>query len=209
MAGFIRLKPGGIEIEPGQRLLRAAAYREYADAAALIESARLEAERIRRKAGAAFEAEKRRGYEEGLRQARLEQAEQMMALVADNIEFIASVERQMAEVVTAAVRKILGEFEEPELTLRLVRQALAVVRDQKRVTLRIAPELADAARAELQRLLAAHPGIGFLEVSPDPRLQPGACLLESELGVVEADLQTQLQALERALRGRIEGAGGG
>ena len=209
MAGFIRLKPGGIEIEPGQRLLRAAAYREYADAAALIESARLEAERIHREAGAAFEAEKRRGYEEGLRQARLEQAEQMMALVADNIEFIASVERQMAEVVTAAVRKILGEFEEPELTLRLVRQALAVVRDQKRVTLRIAPELADAARAELQRLLAAHPGIGFLEVSPDPRLQPGACLLESELGVVEADLQTQLQALERALRGRIEGAGGG
>ena len=209
MAGFIRLKPGGIEIEPGQRLLRAAAYQEYADAAALIESARSEAEKIRREASAAFEAEKRRGYEEGLRQARLDQAEQMMALVADNIEFIASVERQMAEVVTAAVRKILGEFEEPELTLRLVRQALAVVRDQKRVTLRIAPELADAARAELQRLLAAHPGIGFLEVSPDPRLQPGACLLESELGVVEADLQTQLQALERALRGRIEGAGGG
>ncbi len=208
MAGFIRLKPGGIEIEPGQRLLRAAAYQEYADAAALIESARSEAEKIRREASAAFEAEKRRGYEEGLRQARLDQAEQMMALVADNIEFIASVERQMAEVVTAAVRKILGEFEEPELTLRLVRQALAVVRDQKRVTLRIAPELADAARTELQRLLAAHPGIGFLEVSPDPRLQPGACLLESELGVVEADLQTQLQALERALRGRIEGASG-
>ncbi|HEB77424.1 MAG TPA: HrpE/YscL family type III secretion apparatus protein [Methylothermaceae bacterium] len=208
MAGFIRLKPGGIEIEPGQRLLRAAAYQEYADAAALIESARSEAEKIRREASAAFEAEKRRGYEEGLRQARLDQAEQMMALVADNIEFIASVERQMAEVVTAAVRKILGEFEEPELTLRLVRQALAVVRDQKRGTLRIAPELADAARAELQRLLAAHPGIGFLEVSPDPRLQPGACLLESELGVVEADLQTQLQALERALRGRIEGASG-
>ena len=43
----------------------------------------------------------------------------------------------------------------------------------------------------------------FLDVVPDARLERGACLLESELGVVDASLETQLKALENALRSKI------
>lgn len=206
MAAFVRVKPDSLQVSPDRKILRAGEYQEFADAAALIEMAHKEAERIRARALAEAEEEKRRGYETGLREARLEQAEQMMSLVADNIDYIASVERQMAGVVTSAVRHILGEFDEPELTLRLVRQSLAVVREQKRVTLRLAPSLVEAAKREVKRLLADHPGIGFLDVVGDHRLQPGACILESELGVVEASLESQLQALEKALHKRIEGS---
>ena len=43
----------------------------------------------------------------------------------------------------------------------------------------------------------------FLDVVPDARLERGSCLLESELGVVDASLETQLKALENALRSKI------
>ena len=43
----------------------------------------------------------------------------------------------------------------------------------------------------------------FLDVVPDARLERGAGLLESELGVVDASLETQLKALENALRSKI------
>ena len=43
----------------------------------------------------------------------------------------------------------------------------------------------------------------FLDVVPDASLERGACLLESELGVVDASLETQLKALENALRSKI------
>jgi len=209
MAAFVRLKPDALQPAPDRKVLRAGEYRQYADAASLVEAARREAERIRAKALEEAEEEKRRGYEAGLGEARMEQARQMMSLVAANIDYIASVERQMAGVVTCAVRKILGEFDEPDLTLRLVRQALSVVREQKRVTLRLAPNLVEEAKSKVRELLAGHPGIGFLEVVGDHRLQPGACILESELGVVEASLESQLQALEKAMLDRIEGSSGG
>ena len=35
-------------------------------------------------------------------------------------------------------------------------------------------------------------------------MKPGDCILESELGVVDAGLETQLRALENALAGKIK-----
>ena len=53
-------------------------------------------------------------------------------------------------------------------------------------------------------MLASAPGgASFLDVVSDARLERGACLLESELGVVDASLETQLKALENALRAKI------
>ena len=78
------------------------------------------------------------------------------------------------------------------------------VRNQQHVTIRVAPADEKAVRAELASMLASVPGgTSFLDVVPDARLERGACLLESELGVVDASLETQLKALENALRSKI------
>ena len=46
-------------------------------------------------------------------------------------------------------------------------------------------------------------GATFLDVTADPRMKPGDCILECELGVVDASLETQLKAIEHALLGKI------
>lgn len=42
-----------------------------------------------------------------------------------------------------------------------------------------------------------------VDVTADPRMKPGDCILECELGVVDASLETQLKAIEHALLGKI------
>ena len=42
-----------------------------------------------------------------------------------------------------------------------------------------------------------------LEVVADHRLKGGGCVLETELGIVDASVELQLQALEKALKSRI------
>ena len=77
------------------------------------------------------------------------------------------------------------------------------IRD-RHVTIRVAPADEKAVREGLASMLASVPGgASFLDVVPDARLERGACLLESELGVVDASLETQLKALENALRSKI------
>jgi type III secretion protein L len=147
---------------------------------------------------AAYEAEKRRGYEDGLEQARMESAEQLMENVTRSVEFFGRVEARMVDLVMEAVQAVVSGFSDRERVLAAVRNVLTAARGQKQVTLRLAPDRVDMVRAELDAILAEFPGVAFLDLASDPRLSGDACLLESEVGVVEANLQSQLQALRQA-----------
>jgi type III secretion protein L len=101
---------------------------------------------------------------------------------------------------------MLGELDHDDLIVRLVRQALQSVRGERRVTIRVASRDEAAVRKGLAGLLQHHAtgAAGFLNVLPDPDLPQGSCILESEMGVVEASLETQLKNLETALLSRVK-----
>ena len=186
--------------DPGARVLRAADQSAWADAQALLAQAREQADAIVGGAQAAFDAESRRGYEEGRESALLDQAEKMIETVGRTVEYFAGVENEMVELVMAAVRKVVDGFDDREKVMVVVRNALAVVRNQKQMTLRLNPAEVDTVREQFNDLLAAYPGVGYLAILADGRLARGACILESEIGMVEASLEGQIQALRQAFQ---------
>lgn len=68
------------------------------------------------------------------------------------------------------------------------------------MTLRLPPAQVEAVRARSNELLAAYPGVGYLDIVPDARLQGDACILESEIGLVEASIEGQIAALQGAFQ---------
>jgi type III secretion protein L len=52
--------------------------------------------------------------------------------------------------------------------------------------------------------MADYAGISFVDVAGDARLRAGGCILESELGIVDASIDVQLDALRRALAKAFE-----
>ena len=135
----------------------------------------------------------------------MEQAEKMMETAMQAVEYIENIEETLVGVVTSAVRKIIGELDEKERIVRVVRTALVAVRSQQKVLIRVCPADEAAVRDALSAMIASAPGgVSFLDVSADPRMKPGDCILESELGVVDAGLETQLKALENALSSKIK-----
>lgn len=176
-------------------MLRAAEVAAWREAQGLVEAAAQQAQSIVESAKVAFEQERRAGYEAGLEEARLEQVERMIETVSRTVEFFARVESRLVELVVEAVRKIVADFEDTERVLIVVRNALSVLRNQKQMTLRLNPGRVAAVQARINDILAAYPGIGYLDLVADARLQPDACILESEIGVVEASIDGQLKAL--------------
>ena len=55
-------------------------------------------------------------------------------------------------------------------------------------------------RSRINDILAAYPGVGYLDLLADGRLEHGACILESEIGMVEASLEGQIEALRGAFQ---------
>lgn len=187
-------------IAPGTRVVKAAEVAAWADAEGLLSAARAQADAIVAGAQAAFEDERQRGFAEGMAEAQLEQAEKMIETVSRTVDYFAKVETDMVALVMSAVRKIIDGYDEEERVLLVVKNALAVVRNQKQMTLRLPPTRVDGVRARVNELLAAYPGVGYLDIVPDARLQGEACILESEIGLVEASIDGQIAALQGAFQ---------
>lgn len=200
MAGLVELKAGLAQLPPERRLVKAEEYAALVEAAAVLAEAQARAAAIAAEAKAAYAAERERGYADGRAEAAMEAAEQQLETLSRTIAWFEQVELEMVEVVIAALQKILGEMDPGELVRRVVHQALRTMRNQRQVTLRVAPEVVDAVQLHLREIMADYPGISFVEVTADSRLRAGGCILESELGVVEATVEVQLDALRRALR---------
>ena len=116
-----------------------------------------------------------------------------------SVEFIEGIEGTVVDVVMQSVRKIIGEMNREDRIRAIVKTALANVRGQQKVTVRVAP----SDEAVVSQALAAQTAGSFVTVVADARLEPDSCILESDLGVINASLSTQLKALEHAFNAKI------
>lgn len=204
MEPFVRLNPAQLRLAPDTRLLKSAQYQAFVGAHDILATAREEADNQQLNSVRTHEREALRGYEEGVTKARMEMAARMLETTERTVDYLGQVEHRLVDLVMMAVRKLLGEFDDFELTCRVVRQALDMVRNQPRATIRVTPDQASLLRERLNELLAGYAALGIVEVVADPRLGPNGCILETEIGVVEASLTVQLQALDQALRARLQ-----
>lgn len=204
MGAMFRLTGDAVAPVPGSRVIRADDYSRLIEARDVLAAARERADAILTEAEAAYEQRRREGYEDGVMEGRMEQAEKMMETALQAVDYIANLEETLVGVVATAVRKIIGELDDRERIVRVVRTALVAVRGQRKVLIRVCPADEPAVREALAAMIASAPGgVSFLDVAADPRMKQGDCILESELGVVDAGLETQLTIIENALAGKI------
>lgn len=169
----------------------------FADADVALAAARDEAARLAHAAQFAYDEQRRRGYADGLAMAREEQAERMIEVVGRTVDYFEHIEKRVVTLVTDAVRRITLDAPDSSRVLAVTRSVLSVVRNQKQMTLRLNPAQVDDVQAHLNDLLLAYPGTGYIDLVADSRIAPDACLLESEMGFVEASLEGQLAAMRR------------
>ncbi|CAJ1920786.1 HrpE/YscL family type III secretion apparatus protein [Aeromonas jandaei] len=206
MLPFVEIKSEHLQLAPGQRILRSHDYQAHLSAQALVDAARAQAADIVEEARAVYEEQKQLGWQAGIEEARREQAVLVHQTQLQCQQYYRTVEQQMSEVVLQAVRKILHDYDQVALTLKVVREALSLVSNQKQVTVRVNPEQLQAVRDQIARVHKDFPEIGYLEISADARLDQGGCILETEVGIIDASLDGQLEALSRAMAVTLERA---
>ena len=192
-----------------RRLVKAADVATVRSAEEIISTAEAEAARIREEAKAACAEEKKKGYAKGLADGKLEISMQKRDMLDARVACMESVEDKMADVVLKALRSCVVEIGDKEMVIQIVRKTMnAVIRTQRQVTLKVAPEMVEVVRARVAELKAAYSTIETLDVVEDPRLKGTACVLETEAGVAEASADTQIAAIEKSIQKHIKNHGG-
>ena len=199
MLPFIEIKSDQVLLAPDQVVLRSADYQAYLTANQLVELARERAQAIEQGARDVYEQQKALGWQAGVDEARTSQATLIQETLQQCNQYYRAVEQKMSDVVLHAVRKILKQYDNTELALSVTREALSLVSNQKQVILHVQPEQVSAVRERVSHILKDFPEVGYVDVVADARLDAGGCILETEIGIIDASVDGQLAALATAL----------
>ncbi|WP_281646121.1 HrpE/YscL family type III secretion apparatus protein [Parendozoicomonas sp. Alg238-R29] len=194
---IIAITKQDFNLQPGQKVIKAADYSVIEKSTTLIDKARQRADQIAEEAKQAFEQEKERGYQEGLMQSRLEQSEQMLKMVDRSINYLSDVEASLADILMTAVKKIIDDYDNRALTVGLIKSGLQHVRNERQVSVRVPPAHFSYVKEKIAEILSGYKGVGILNPVSDPRLKAGSCILESKIGVIDTSIDIQLEALRR------------
>jgi type III secretion protein L len=173
------------------------ATREAHDVVALAQqSARKIIEEAERDKAAIFEQAKSDGRVQGLAEWNqlLQQARQKAE------ELSVSWEQNMLRVAVRIAEKIVGEElkSHPEVIVEIVSEALRANRPGKHLVFQVNEGDVDILRNRID-VLKRVAVTADVEIVASAKVAPGGCLIESELGIIDARLDTQLKLLEEVL----------
>lgn len=194
----------GTHLLPEKKIVKALEYAQYVEYHSLIAEAKAKAEAIIAGAQKAFDEERKKGFTKGEEEGKAKLAEHMLESIDKSISNLEAFEEQVIDIVMKAINRILGEMEDKDKITRVVKQSLALVRNQKRVALKVNPSDARILEAEVDEVLKSFPGIGYIDIIADGRIPAGSCMLETDIGVVDARLDVQVEAIRKSLTKSIK-----
>jgi type III secretion protein L len=121
-------------------------------------------------------------------------------------DFITQHEAELVKLAVAIAKKIIGRSIElnPGTVLQTAKEALRGVRSQRRVTIKVHPSDEDGLREQAGSLKMLGAEVGELVIVGNPSIEAGGCIVESDLGVIDAQIGTQLASIENALLRRFD-----
>lgn len=142
------------------------------------------------------------GFEEGLNRWN-----EQIALLENEIRKVRKeMENAIVPLALTAVKKIIGrELEtKPETIVDVVATALKSVSSHRRITIYVNGSDLENVEEQRPRLKTLFEHLESLALSARDDVEPGGCVIESESGIINAQLSNQLSALEAAFRNFFE-----
>jgi type III secretion protein L len=193
----------GAEADRAVRVVPSDRFEALADAVAIRGAAHAEAERILGAARAEAERLRAEATTEGRERGLAAVTELLVAARADAATTRRESHAELRALSVKIAEKLLGRTLslEPAAVVDVAAEALTHAGEPRALKLRCHPDDLELLERGRPRLLERCRSASVLRIEADEQIGRGGCIVESELGVVDARLTVQLDAIERALRG--------
>ncbi len=153
----------------------------------------------------------REGFAEGkekAHQAALEELKEVMFSAREMLEQVRHLHEDLARKMEPGLARLAVKIAEKviahevsvnhDVVLNMVRSHLEKVKERERVIIHVNPEDYEFVRHKKGTFEQLVPGVRSLEIQPDQRVERGSCMVETDLGTVDANITTQLEAINLA-----------
>lgn len=196
-------RPASAVSRPGRGVVDRAEFEAHQSAQGIVEEAKRKAQDIieaanRERARISAEA-KEAGRQEGIAQA----SEMLLRAKMQAGEILNAAQTDILELAAKVAEKIIGRDleREPQVVIDICVNAIEQARNVKQVVLRVNPRDAALLRENVKPLMAAIGRSLDLAIKDDNEVASGGCIVQTEFGVIDAQLSTQFAMLRNLLLG--------
>jgi len=186
-------------------VLKARVMTAYEEAKEIVARARQEASQCRQEAKATLEqavaekeAERERGYHQGLQEGLAQLSEKILETELAREKILSDAEPQIIQMVMDIAEKVISREVEKGAVVDVVKQAISQAVGKK-ITVRVNPLDVPFMREREKELLSVIDQTQSVNIKEDEQIPPGGCVVETEMGAVDARLETQIVAIKKAL----------
>jgi flagellar biosynthesis/type III secretory pathway protein FliH len=139
------------------------------------------------------------GYTRGTAQAQALCAREMVEAQRVALEFVEASQRRIVSLSLGILARIAPRLGQGQLVAALLHEALTDVSPEQSLRVLVAPTALEATRAVLDEWQREHALVEAPRVIEDPTLEPFGCVVESDLGRIDAGLDAQFATIGDAL----------
>lgn len=189
-----------IRLAPYQKIIPASDFSTLQEAESVLKKIQEDAEKYRLQVIEECEHIKenafKEGYEEGLKQWAEELAKFEKQLQALHQDF----QQAIIPVALKAAKKIVGrEIELSEdVIVDIVASNLKAVSQHKQITIYVNKKELDILEKNKPRLRNLFEHLESLSIRPGDDIAPGGCIIETEVGIINAQMENRWRTLEKA-----------
>jgi flagellar biosynthesis/type III secretory pathway protein FliH len=140
------------------------------------------------------------GLKQGRQAAREELIQSVAAMRATLRRWVQETEPKLVDLVSRCVREIVTNMDSMQLVRGSVGRALGEMVTAPDVRIQVHESHVPALREQLALLIQEYDLRGVLRVEASTTLQPGDCVVESPLGVIDLRVDSQLRFVDQTLK---------
>lgn len=197
---FTLIHGGQIHVSPKSKIVAADDFSTLIDAIEVLEQVRIDAEEYKKEVVSEIEALKEQAQREGFEAGFKSWSEQIAKLEAEIIKVRQDTEKVIIPVALKAAKKIVGrEIELSETAIvDIIASNLKAVSQHKKITIYVNKKDLEIVEANKNRLKQLFETLEVLVIRDRADIKPGGCVIETEGGIINAQLDNQWRILEAA-----------
>jgi flagellar assembly protein FliH len=152
-----------------------------------------------------YDAGREEGYKEGQAEV-MRLIDRLGTIVSTAVDIrddiIRSSEKLMTEMILMISRKVIKDeiVERREVVINNIKESIKRVKDRDRIDIRVNFADLDMTTAHKDELIKMMESLKKINIYEDSRVERGGCIIETDVGAIDAKISTQLDAIEEAIR---------
>lgn len=189
-----------VHIAPETKVLPSETFSTLLSAEEVLKKAKEDALHYRSEVVAEIEALKEKAQKEGFEQGFSQWVKAIADLEEEIIKNRKETEKAIVPIALKAAKKIVGEQLKvsEDAIIDIISNSLKAVAQHKKITIWVNPKELEIVQSHKDKIKKQFENLEVLSIRPRNDITEGGCLIETEVGIINAQLENQWLILENA-----------